>query len=311
MLDLDHMPNSELDVSQPAVGLAASVEEIGGDANATDTDELGFEIEGEGDREMPNEDVELRRRKAAFAKQKQKAKEAKAREDAAIAESQRLKQELEDLKSQVGQLKVGPEPTYESCGYDDELFKQRMKEYLLTANGKPQAQASQAQAQRQAEYEPDLDVEFEHDESVAAIKKAGVSDYDDKSAALDSAIAELGMNPSVVRGQLRQLCSLADIDSGKAEYMIGRNPSVVAELASAKSQPQLKRILKREAEKLKLRQKQKIDTKPEVSIQSSGPLGSLDKQLQKARLAWQNAEPHNQAAAWQEYQLVKKQSKSK
>lgn len=310
MLDLDHMPENELDVSQPAGGLAAAAEVIDGDANATDTDEPGFEIEGEGGHEAPNEDVELLRRKAAFAKQKQKAREAKAREDAAIAESQRLRQELEDLKSQVGQLKVGPKPTYESCGYDDAVYEQKLAEWFASGGNKQQ-QKKEPTNQHQAAYEPDLDVEFEHDESVAAIKKAGVSDYDDKSAALDGAIAELGMNPSVVRGQLRQLCSLADIDSGKAEYMLGRNPSVVAELASAKSQPQLKRILKREADKLKLRQKQKIDTKPEVSIQSSGPVGSLDKQVQKARLAWQSAEPHNQAAAWQEYQRVKKQSKSK
>ena len=62
MLDLDYMPDTELEVSQPAGGLAASAEEIGGDANATDTDEPGFEIEGEDHHEGSNDDVELRRR---------------------------------------------------------------------------------------------------------------------------------------------------------------------------------------------------------------------------------------------------------
>jgi hypothetical protein len=272
MLDLDYMPDAELDVNQPAGGLAASVEEIGGDANATDTDELGFEIEGEGDHETPNEDVELKRRKAAFAKQKQKAREAKAREDAAIAESQRLKQELEDLKSQVGQLKVGPKPTYEACGYDDAVYEQKLADWIANGGNKQQQQAQQQQQrqQSQASYELDPEIEFEHEEAVSAIKNAGVSDYDDKLAALDGAISELGLVPSVVRGQLRQLCSLAGIDSGKAEYMLGRNTAVVAELAGAKSQQQVKRILQREADKLKLRQKQKLDVKPEVSIPSSG-----------------------------------------
>lgn len=310
MLDLDNMPDTKLDASQPAGGLAAAAEAIDGDANATDTDEPGFEIEGEGGHESPNEDVELLRRKAAFAKQKQKAKEAKAREEQERIKREALELELAELKQQVGQLRVGPKPTLASCDYDDATYERKLSEWFASGGNK-QHQKQEPTNQQHAAYEPDLDVEFEHDESVAAIKKAGVSDYDDKSAALDGAIAELGMNPSVIRGQLRQLCSLADIDSGKAEYMLGRNPSVVAELASAKSQPQLKRILKREADKLKLRQKQKIDTKPEVSIQSSGPVGSLDKQVQKARLAWQSAEPHNQAAAWQEYQRVKKQSKSK
>ena len=305
MLDLDNMPDTELEAGQPAGGLAAAAEAIDGGANTNDTDVPGFEIEGEGGHETPNEDVEFRRRKAAFAKQKQKAKEAKAREEQERIKREELERELAELKQQVGQLKVGPKPTYESCGYVDEVYEQKLAEWIASGGNKQQ-QKQEPTNQQQAAYEPDLDVEFEHDESVAAIKKAGVSDYDDKSAALDGAIADLGMNPSVVRSQLRQLCSLADIDSGKAEYMLGRNPSVVAELAGAKSQLRLKQILKREADKLKLRQAKKLDVKPEVSISSSGPVGDMDKQVEKARQAWRDAEPHNQAAAWQEYQRIKK-----
>lgn len=310
MLDLDDMPDTEFEVGQPAGALAGAAEGIGGDANTTDTDEPGFEIEGEDHHEGSNDDVELRRRKAAFAKQKHKAKEAKAREDAAIAESQRLKQELEDLKKQVGQLKAGPKPTYESCGYDDAVYEQKLADWISSGGNKQQQAPTQQQPQSQAGFELDPEIEFEHEEAVAVIKKAGVSDYDDKSAALDAAITEIGMSPSVVRGQLRQLCSIAGIDSGKAEYMLGRNTAVVTELANAKSQQQVKRILQREADKLKLRQKQKLDVKPEPSISSSGSVGNLDKQIEKARNAWRDAEPHNQAAAWQEYQRIKK-SKSK
>lgn len=312
MLDLDDMPETEFEVGQPAGALAGAAEGIGGDANATDTDEPGFEIEGEDHHEGSNEDVELKRRKAAFAKQKQKAKEAKAREEQERVKREALERELAELKQQVGQLRVGPEPTYESCGYDDVVFRQKLKEWLASGGDKqqPQAQQRQQQQQSQAGYELDPEIEFEHEEAVAVIKKAGVSDYDDKSAALDAAIAEIGMNPSVVRGQLRQLCSLAGIDSGKAEYMLGRNTAVVTELANAKSQQQVKRILQREADKLKLRQKQKLDVKPEPSISSGGSVGNLDKQIEKARNAWRDAEPHNQAAAWQEYQQIKK-SKSK
>lgn len=310
MLDLDDMPEAEFEVGQPAGTLAGAAEGIGGDANATDTDGPGFEIEGEDHHEGSNDDVELRRRKAAFAKQKQKAREAKAREDAAIAEGQRLKQELEDLKKQVGQLKVGPKPTYESCGYDDAVYEQKLADWIASGGNKQQQASTQQQPQSQAGFELDPDIEFEHEEAVSAIKKAGVSDYDDKSAALDAAIVDLGMSPAMVRGHVRQLCSLAGIDSGKAEYMLGRNTAVVAELASAKSPQQFKRILQREADKLKLRQKQKLDVKPEPSISSSGSVGNLDKQIEKARNAWRDAEPHNQAAAWQEYQRIKK-SKSK
>ena len=310
MLDLDYMPDTELEVSQPAGGLAASAEEIGGDANATDTDEQGFEIEGEDHHEGSNEDVELKRRKAAFAKQKQKAREAKAREEQERIKREAMERELAELKQQVGQLRVGPKPTYESCGYDDAAYEQKLADWIASGGNKQQQAPTQQQPQSQAGYELDPEIEFEHEEAVSVIKKAGVSDYDDKSAALDAAITEIGMSPSVVRGQLRQLCSLAGIDSGKAEYMLGRNTAVVAELANAKSQQQVKRILQREADKLKLRHKQKLDVKPEPSISSSGSVGNLDKQIEKARNAWRDAEPHNQAAAWQEYQRVKK-SKSK
>lgn len=312
MLDLDHMPNSELDASQPASGLAAAAEAIDGDANTTDTDGPGFEIEGEGGHEAPNEDVELLRRKAAFAKQKQKAKEAKAREEQERVKREALEQELAELKRQVGQLRVGPKPTYEACGYDDAVYEQKLADWIANGGNKQQQQAQQQQQrqQSQASYELDPEIEFEHEEAVSAIKKAGVSDYDDKLAALDGAISELGLVPSVVRGQLRQLCSLAGIDSGKVEYMLGRNPAVVREIANAKSQPQIKKLLQREADKLKLRQPVKLGIKPEVSIPSSGPVGNTDKQIEKARNAWRDAEPHNQAAAWQEYQRVKK-SKSK
>lgn len=310
MLDLDYMPDTELEVSQPAGGLAASAEEIGGDANATDTDEPGFEIEGEDRHEGSNDDVELRRRKAAFAKQKQKAKEAKAREEQERVKREALERELAELKQQVGQLRVGPKPTYESCGYDDAAYEQKLADWIASGGNKQQQAPTQQHPQSQASYELDPEIEFEHEEAVSVIKKAGVSDYDDKSAALDAAITEIGMSPSVVRGQLRQLCSLAGIDSGKAEYMLGRNTAVVTELANAKSQQQVKRILQREADKLKLRQKQKLDVKPEPSISSSGSVGNLDKQIERARNAWRDAEPHNQAAAWQEYQRIKK-SKSK
>ena len=305
MLDLDDMPDTELEAGQPASGLASAAEVIDGGANANDTDEPGFEIEGEGGHETPNEDVELRRRKAAFAKQKQKAKEARERAEQERLAREALERELAELKQQVGQLKVGPKPTLASCDYDDAVYEQKLAEWIASGGNKQQQQPQQKQPQ-QAAFEPDLDIEFEHEESVEAIKKAGVSDYDDKSSALDAAIADLGLVPAVVRAQLRSLCSLADIDSGKAEYMLGRNPAVVAELANAKSQLQLKRILKREADKLKLRQTKKLDVKPEVSISSGGPVGDMDKQVEKARQAWRDAEPHNQAAAWQEYQRLKK-----
>ena len=310
MLDLDDMPETEFEVGQPAGALAGAAESINGDANATDTDEPGFEIEGEDHHEGSNEDVELRRRKAAFAKQKQKAKEAKAREEQERVKREALERELAELKQQVGQLRVGPKPTYESCGYDDAVYEQKLADWIASGGNKQQQAPTQQHPQSQADYELDPEIEFEHEEAVAVIKKAGVSDYEDKSAALDAAITEIGMSPSVVRGQLRQLCSLAGIDSGKAEYMLGRNTAVVTELANAKSQQQVKRILQREADKLKLRQKQKLDVKPEQSISSSGPVGNLDKQIEKARNAWRDAEPHNQAAAWQEYQRIKK-SKSK
>ncbi|QEG08955.1 hypothetical protein [Aeromonas phage 4_4512] len=310
MLDLDDMPDTEFEVGQPAGALAGAAEGIGGDANATDTDEPGFEIEGEDHHEGSNDDVELRRRKAAFAKQKHKAREAKAREEQERVKREALERELAELKQQVGQLRVGPKPTYEACGYDDAVYEQKLADWIASGGNKQQQAPTQQHPQSQAGYELDPEIEFEHEEAVAVIKKAGVSDYDDKSAALDAAIAEIGMNPSVVRGQLRQLCSLAGIDSGKAEYMLGRNTAVVAELANAKSQQQVKRILQREADKLKLRQKQKLDVKPGPSISSSGSVGNLDKQIEKARNAWRDAEPHNQASAWQEYQRIKK-SKSK
>lgn len=296
MLDLDDMPDAELEVNQPAGGLASAAEVIDGDANTIDTDEPGFEIEGEGDHETPNEDVELRRRKAAFAKQKQKAKEAREREQQERQKREQLEQELAELKQQVGQLKVGPKPTYESCGYDDAVYEQKLAEWIASGGGKQAQQPPQKQPAQQAAFEPDLDVEFEHEESVSAIKKAGVSDYEDKASFLHSAIVDRGLNPAAVLADIRQLCSIAGIDSGKAEYMIGRSPAVVDELFRTTTKVQVARILRREADKLKLRQAKKIDVKPEVSIQSSGSIDNKAKQLEKLRQAWR-ADPTNLEAS--------------
>lgn len=310
MLDLDDMPETEFEVGQPTGALAGAAEEINGDANATDTDEPGFEIEGEDHHEGSNDDVELRRRKAAFAKQKQKAKEAKAREEAALEKSRLLERQLAELQQQVGQLKVGPKPTYESCGYDDAVYEQKLADWMASGGNKQQQAPTQQQPQSQAGFELDHEVEFEHEEAVSAVKKSGITDYDDKVSALNSAISERGLDPAAVLGDMRQLCSIAGIDSGKAEYMVGRSQAVMDELFRTTNRTQVAKILRREADKLKLRQKQKLDVKPEPSISSSGSVGNLDKQIEKARNAWRDAEPHNQAAAWQEYQRIKK-SKSK
>jgi len=129
--------------------------------------------------------------------------------------------ELAELRAAAAQPQtleeLGPEPTYEECDYDDELFKQRLREY----DDKKKAAAERANKAQEGQrrviesYNRDLE---NYEKRKAAI---GVPDYEDAEAMV---VAALSLEQQAVALQ-------AASDPAALVVALAKSPSKLAELA--------------------------------------------------------------------------------
>ena len=90
---------------------------------------------------------------------------------------------------------------------------------------------------------------------------------------------------------------------------LNKNPRLLAELSQAcatGNQFAIADVLKKAAAKVQTRQRKPIDTQPEPSINSSGPIDNATKAVQKAKEQWMKS---GSAADYQAYQAAKKLTK--
>jgi len=278
MSDLENMPENTEETTQPVDVVATDTEAAEAVPPADDTEAEEFVIEGEGDDNTPKEDEEELKRRAAFAKAKQKKREA---QEAARAEKEKreaLEAELAKLKASVADIRRGPKPDPMNYTSSEEFYAD-----LEKWNGKSQGQKPESAAQPQQPAMLGYDVEDALDEGIEALKRGGISDYQQQRENFDSVVTGAGIaNPDAVYNHLASIAHTAGVDVGKAMYMASRNAGkLINEINSLRGsdlQIQLKiaKILEREAGKLKTRQKPKVDTKPEEAINGGGVKKGID-----------------------------------
>lgn len=308
MSDLENMPEVTEMKTQPTDAVAAEVEVTEPTPQGDATEQVEFVIEGEGDQEeQPNNNFDdVQKRRAAFAESKRKEREAKAAAEAEKKRANELQKRLDALESKVGEVTRGARPSPYDFDSDEE-FDKAYDAWKGTAKPQP---VKQEEEEKQS-FEPDYDAEFEFNEGAEKLKKGGISDFDEKESALSQELTAMNLNPEIVLSQFKRIGKEAGFNSANAIYMIGRNPSVLKELSQCRSELQMAKLLERESLKVKPRQHKAVETKPEPTINSSGPIDNTSKAIDKARSEWVNAAPDEKLSKWNAYQTVKKQAKVK
>ena len=307
MSDLENMLNVENENGQPNDAVAADLEATSTTPQGEATDQVQFFIEDEGSQEhKPNNFDDTEKRRAAFAKAKRKEREAQQNAKKLEQKLEEERKERERLAAQVAALSAGPKPTIESCDYDEDEYHKKHAEWVAK---QPKQIEEPVQNEKVNEYEPDYDAQFTLSEGDNLLQSGGIADVKEKVSSLSEILqSKFGANPDAVFDNWAVIAeeSGEDYNVSSARYMIARNPAVLDEIARCRTPLGINRILKREASKLKTRAQQKLETQPEPSINSSGPIDNATKAAQKAKEQWMKS---GSAADYQSYQAAKKLTK--
>lgn len=303
---LENMADTQNEVTQPVDAVVAEAEEVS--SPQTDDVETELYVETEVDQQTATNDsnsqseAELH---ARWLKEKEKRKrknETIQQQDERIA---RLERENDELKSTVGKITKGAPPTLESCDYDEAVYQQKVQEYYSPSEAK-QPEVKQEQQQQQSN--PELDqAEFYLYQSEQELSKQ-LPDYEQNKSELVEKIKQFGGNDQTMI-YLASIAKQAGVDIAKANVAMNKNPSLLMELntaAQTNNQFAIADVLKKAASKVQTRQRKPIDTQPEPSINSSGPIDNATKAVQKAKEQWMNS---GSAADYQAYQAAKKLTK--
>lgn len=287
MSDLENMLDVENTNDQPVDAVAADAETTDSTPQEDATDQVEFVIEDEGDQETkPKSNFDdVQKRKAAFARAKQKERQAKKEAQELKLKLAQEQEEREKLAAEVARMSAGPKPTLEDCDWDQDEYDRRSAEW----QAKQPKQVEKKEPQKLDDYEPDLDAQFNLSEGDQKLKSGGIKDVEEKVGELSETIqSKFGINPDQVFDSWAAIAeeSGEDYSVSSARYMIARNPAVLDEIARCKTPLGVNRILKREASKLKVRSRQKLDTQPEPTIRNGGPIDNLERAVEKARDAW-------------------------
>ena len=299
---LENMANTQNEVDQPVDAVVAEAEEVS--SPQTDDVETELYVETEGDHEQPKTNMSQEQAYAAFRKEKEKRQRKNEELQREKDERERLERELNELKGTVGKLTKGAPPTLESCDYDEAVYQQKVQEYYSPSEAK-QPEVKQEQQQQS---NPELDqAEFYLYQSEQELSKQ-LPDYEQNKSELVEKIKQFGGNDQTMI-YLANIAKQAGVDIAKANVAMNKNPSLLMELntaAQSNNQFAIADVLKKAASKVQTRQRKPIDTQPEPSINSSGPIDNATKAVQKAKEQWMKS---GSAADYQAYQAAKKLTK--
>lgn len=277
---LENMADTQNEVTQPVDAVVADAEEIS--SPQTDDVETELYVETEGDHEQPKTNMSHEQAYAAFRSEKEKRQRKNEELQRERDERERLERELNELKGTVGKLTKGEPPTLESCDYDEALYQKKVQEYYSPSEAK-QPEVKQEQQQQQSN--PELDqAEFYLYQSEQELSKQ-LPDYEQNKSELVEKIKQFGGNDQTMI-YLANIAKQAGVDIAKANVAMNKNPSLLMELntaAQTNNQFAIADVLKKAASKVQTRQRKPIDTQPEPSINSSGPIDNNAATIKKAQ----------------------------
>lgn len=265
---------------QPDQAVAAESEESLASPQAEDTPGEVFVIEEESDQSQEaQKDNDLIKRQAAFAERKRKEREAKEEARREREARERVEKELLELRQEIGNIKRGSRPDPLDYASTDDFYA-ALDEWQSRGNTTQEKQTEDKKPS-QAVVQQDYEAEFKFDEGSKRLKSGGISDFDDKVSAVKQTLEQIapGMSQNVFN-HIMSVAAAGGVDPAKAVYMIGRDPQRILNEMNSVNAPNdfardmgIKRIMEREAAKLKLRSNKSVETQPEPSV----PGGSMKK----------------------------------
>ena len=255
-------------------------------AQGLNTEELELHVEGEADQPETAKDGMTEAQLRAAWKQERDKRKAKAKSESRLeSELNELKEKYASLSETVGKVTKGPEPTYESCDYDDDEYKRRLKIYygIGKAEDKPTAKVDA----KPDSFELNEDQEFYAHKHDSELKKH-IPKFDEAKAEVTEILADaFGGNGQSLLNAIYANAHAFGIDPAKAILSLSKNKGEVSALTKAKTPHEVSIILRKLEGKVQLRQKSKIDTKPEPEINSVGSVNVVAKEVDDARKKWQ------------------------
>jgi len=212
--------------------------------------------------------------------------------------------EIDELKTKVGKITKGSPPTMESCGYDEEVFQARTREYYESSPDTPTPKPSEPQDQVSND-EADFYL-YQKEQDIIQV----LPSYSEKKEALKKAMTDRGIDDT--EGAIAFMSNLAmqkGVDVAKAMVAMSERPTIIDELIRAgTNQIAQADIISQAAGRVKTRTKKAIDSQPEPNINNTGPIDSANTQVKQLREAWvKNPTSKNYAI----YQAAKSKLNSK
>lgn len=276
---------TENETVQPDEVVATESEATEAAPLAEDTETEEFEVTIDADQQNEGEDgKEIDYRAMALAKA-EKAKKEREKRKAAEDREKELQERLNRLESQVSEVSAGPKPNADDYYGDPEGYAKALNEW--ESKKKPQ-QRETKQSDDAAPEVPEgiLSYQYESEEKMRSQYKA----YDDKHAALSEKMSKMGVNPETTLASLADICVGMDgVDYATAVIAMNEVPGAletVFKAANSGSRGLVQKHIRDAASKVKLSRRQKIDTKPEPSVASTGGIDSAQAELAKAREAY-------------------------
>lgn len=269
---------------QPTESVADEVEATEATPLADDTDAEEFEVTIAADQSNEGDDgKEIDYRAMALAKAEKAKKERdkrKAEEDARKA----AESELETLKAQVAELRAGPKPSIADYYDDEEGYHAALSEWEAKRKPKPPETKQSNQATQEVPVAI-MTYQYESEDKMRSQDKG----YDQKADSLREKMANQGMNPDAALAALADACIGADVDYATAIIGLNGVPGAlesVASAAAANSMGLVQKHIRDAAKKVKISRRQKIETKPEPSVSSTGGIESGEAALAVLRKKW-------------------------
>jgi hypothetical protein len=270
------------EVVQPVevVETKAEITEANPQAEATEQEEL-YVDEDEGDQQKPTTGMTQEQSYAAFQKEKRKRKDKQEQIDKDAIEKESLRNELAELKAQVGNITRGEMPDPYDFDSKEDHYK-ALKEW--EGNAAPQQTKSKPVEQQDTAND---EAEFYLYQKEQELTKL-LPDYQKSKDGLIKMFVDDGMdNPKAAMLFLSNIAKQKGVDIAKATMTIERIPSLLEDIKQAgNNHIMIGDILERAANKVKTRTKKIIDTQPEPEINSTGAIDGGNEAVNKLRQAW-------------------------
>lgn len=280
-MDSGKSTETEDQTIQPVDVVVTDTEETKVKPQTEETEGLELYVEEEnGDQQKPKGTMTQAQAYAAFQKEKQKRKDKQEQIDKDAIEKQELRDKLKALEKTVGNITRGEMPDF--YDYED---KHKYYEALKAWESSGVEQKQETKQQNQAS-PADEQTEFYLYQKEQEISKV-LPDYENIKAEALKVFQQSNLSPDQSLSYLSGIAAQKGVDIAKVVVAIKTNPKIVQDLLNAgANQFLIGDILESAANKVKTRSKKSIDTKPEPSINNSGPVNSFSAEVEAARDAW-------------------------